>query len=306
MPPRPPFCSLADVLDRTAEDFAADDCEGAFARVVPALEAVRRGSFSPTEWRKLAAGLSHPTIDLFRQEPLTARCLARPRGYAGDAVMIDHLYSPPADPRTVAERLTATHANSGAGLAVRHRRDLLASRITALAAAEPGARVLSVACGHFREYALVPESARARLGEVWAVDQDAESLAVVENQTGGCNVRTIRASIVDWVREPPPLEPFDLVYAAGLFDYFLQPTARRIAAALWAAVKPGGVLLVPNFHPDTAYRGFMEAVMDWWLVYRTEAELTDLLAQVPPGEIAEVTVTPDPTGSVRYLEASKR
>lgn len=119
-------------------------------------------------------------------------------------------------------------------------------------------------------------------------------------------MRTIRASIVDWVRDPPALEPFDLVYAAGLFDYFLQPTARRIAAVLWAAVKPGGVLLVPNFHPDTAYRGFMEAVMDWWLVYRTEAELTELLSPIPAGGVGEVTVTPDPTGSVRYLEARKR
>ena len=40
---------------------------------------------------------------------------------------------------------------------------------------------------------------------------------------------------------------FDLLYSAGLFDYFSDPVAQLAAKALFKCLKPGGQLIIGNF-----------------------------------------------------------
>ncbi len=63
---------------------------------------------------------------------------------------------------------------------------------------------------------------------------------------------------------------FDCIYSLGLFDYLKDRVAARLMEWFWSLLNPGGSILIPNFHPETLGRGWLEAVMDWWLVYRTE------------------------------------
>lgn len=62
--------------------------------------------------------------------------------------------------------------NSQAFQAVRHRRALLASQVDATIAANPKARILSIACGHLREFSLCRFDAKVWQGELIALDQD--------------------------------------------------------------------------------------------------------------------------------------
>ncbi len=43
----------------------------------------------------------------------------------------------------------------------------------------------------------------------------------------------------------------------------------------------GGMLLIANFTPDSHGRGYMEAFMDWQLIYRDESQLYSLAAEGP-------------------------
>jgi hypothetical protein len=59
--------------------------------------------------------------------------------------------------------------------AVRHRRDLIAATIDETCAARPGARILSVACGHLREAALSDAVMTGALSTLIALDMPVHS-----------------------------------------------------------------------------------------------------------------------------------
>ena len=71
-------------------------------------------------------------------------------------------------------------------------------------------------------------------------------------------------------------------------------------------LRSGGKLLVANFAvypPESAY---MEAFMDWWLVYRDEPQMRALTAEIAPSELAEVKLFRDSVDNVIYLSLTRR
>jgi hypothetical protein len=73
-------------------------------------------------------------------------------------------------------------------------------------------------------------------------------------------------------------------------------------AVLFRALRPGGTLLVANFAPDLRDIGYMEAIMNWHLVYRDEAVLERTARKIPRDEIAAQRCFRDPPGNVVYFE----
>src|SRR4030095_15894931 len=53
-----------------------------------------RNAMEPGAWRAFAAGAREDRTlgDLLYQDPLTRRAFHQPRGYAGDAIMMDYIY----------------------------------------------------------------------------------------------------------------------------------------------------------------------------------------------------------------------
>ena len=45
-----------------------------------------------------------------------------------------------------------------------------------------------------------------------------------------------------------------------------------------ASVTAGGSVVIANLTPHNDEVGYMEAVMDWWMCYRTEADMRELAA----------------------------
>ncbi|MFK5955662.1 MAG: class I SAM-dependent methyltransferase [Planctomycetota bacterium] len=96
----------------------------------------------------------------------------------------------------------------------------------------------------------------------------------------------------------------DLVYSMGLFDYLLQPLARRTVSSLYKLLNPGGRLFIGNLMrvPDSTW--IMEYGVAWNLVYRTEEEMIDLGAEIVP-EPASVQVERDKTGHCLFFDARR-
>lgn len=99
--------------------------------------------------------------------------------------------------------------------AVRHRLGVLAAALRHVGQRTEGAgRALAVACGHLRELSQVPHGEWPR--EIVALDQDEESLAIVEAAYPDSRVTPRRATVRDVLARRIAGEPFDLVHAAGL------------------------------------------------------------------------------------------
>jgi extracellular factor (EF) 3-hydroxypalmitic acid methyl ester biosynthesis protein len=271
--------------------------------------AARKAGSSPEEWREFVVSevWTHPIRTVVHEDPMTRRVFSKPRGYPGDAVMLDYIYGLPHPEIDRAsergERIRDFNLQTPAARGVRHRRHRLAATIDRVSAELPGARVLALAAGHLREAELSEGLATGRVSELVAFDQDAKSLELVSQAYAHLPV-TVRAGTVrNVLSRRALLGEFDLVYAAGLFDYLSQPTGRRLAAEMFRCVRPGGRMLLANFVQGIPGAGYMEAFMDWFLIYRTDAEMLDLLREIEPAEIHQVVLSHDDDQNIVYVEA---
>ena len=83
----------------------------------------------------------------------------------------------------------------------------------------------------------------------------------------------------------------DVVYASGLFDYLDQRSGALLLRRMFASVTAGGSVLIPNLTPHNEEVGYMEAVMDWWMCYRSEADMCELAALLPADPFQVRTAT---------------
>lgn len=266
------------------------------------------------DWRTLAAEVinQHPLTYVVRKCPLTGHCAAKPRGYAGDAELIDHIYgvgvaSQAPHPATLAGKIYSWNVNTPGCRAARRRRELIAAEIDKAATSGEGqASILSVACGHLREADLALSLRSGAIRRFVALDQDQESLLEVSRSYGHLGIETQQGTVRSIIARKTSFANMDFVYAAGLYDYLVAPIGARLAARMFEFLRPGGRLLVANFVPTLPGVGYMETFMDWWLIYRTGEEMRAIFDELPASQVAEIDVFEDELGAIAYATVEKR
>src|SRR5688572_30579108 len=256
------------------------------------------------DWRTVGEeARRHPLHRLLLESPFTRRAYEKPRGYAGDAVLMDLIYGmslPGDDLSPLGGMLYGYEFDSPCFQSVRTRRAMLAREIDSVARARSSARVLSVASGHLREVEW-SRAARSGAAAITAIDQDRDSLGCIERHYGRYRVSTMAATIGDLLRRSVSLAGFDLAYAAGLYDYLDDDLARTLTTTLFRMLAPGGRLLIANFTPATNDAAFMETFMDWRLVYRTPAKVRALADSIRPTDVAAINLLSDENQQVAYV-----
>jgi SAM-dependent methyltransferase len=243
-----------------------------------------RAAISPGEWRKFCGEIrKHPLVSFLHEDPFTSYGFRKPRGYPGDAVLLDFIYGQGASPAAVS---AATPLGSSlyreciqhvSFEAIRDRRDNIANQLLELGKARGRTKILSVACGHLREgHALLSAAQSERPRSFVAVDQDPVTLANVSAEHRGIGVRTVCATVLDLIHSGPKFGSFDFIYSAGLYDYLSDSVSFRLLSSLTQMLRPGGRLLIANMAPDLSSVGYIEAIMDWWLEFRTATQLGNL------------------------------
>lgn len=76
-----------------------------------------------------------------------------------------------------------------------------------------------------------------------------------------------------------PVEDQDLVYTIGVIDYFSDDLVVKLLNAVHGMLRPGGRVIVGNFHPRNPFKAFMDRVLEWELTHRTERDLDRLLCR---------------------------
>ncbi|WP_447749847.1 class I SAM-dependent methyltransferase [Pseudomonas nicosulfuronedens] len=135
-----------------------------------------------------------------------------------------------------------------------------------------------------------------------ALDQDPVSLGEVEHRYGDglFNLKTQCAPVRELIKGDVKISNFDLIYAAGLFDYLPTEAASRLVDVLFAALNPGGKLVFANFMPGLPDAGYMEAIMNWWLIYRTPQGINQLADGIAADRISIRYQYADPVGVAGY------
>jgi extracellular factor (EF) 3-hydroxypalmitic acid methyl ester biosynthesis protein len=265
---------------------------------------------SPDDWDRVVAECeAHPVAQFVWQDPFTKHSYDKPGGYAGDARLLDYLYGvagAPAGTTMLGASVFGHMMQQQGALGVRARGDVLAQLIDETAERFEQPRILSIACGHLREGVRSKALMAGKVGELVALDQDADSLAEVERVYAGYPVRTMQCSVRAILSGKVKLEGFHFVYAAGLYDYLSERVAQRLTKLMFDMVVPDGRVLVANFAPGLPEVGYMESFMAWKLIYRTPEEMTRLSADVPGAEWKSHRVFWDASENIVFLDLVKR
>jgi extracellular factor (EF) 3-hydroxypalmitic acid methyl ester biosynthesis protein len=216
------------------------------------------------------------------------RCFTKPRGYAGDYFTIEWMYrNDVAGKGPVGELVDAAILDAQPCRAVRNRRGVLATviRETLDRKGDGKARVASFACGPAEEvFDVLEEMDDPSRLEMSLVDIDWEALGYVSSRLEKAgrtkNVKLHHANLVYLAtgKETLPLEDLDLVYSIGLIDYFEDRFVVALLNYAYDVLAEGGSVILGNFHPRNLGRAFMDHVLDWKLIYRTEEDMNRIFA----------------------------
>jgi len=270
-----------------------------------------RDNLPTDQWKKCVSRIRESDLlPLVHQDPFTSRAFNKPRGYAGDAVMMDYIYAseegwlPPPTSQLGNDVFLYT-SNAAASAGVRARREHIAEKLDEVARDRVSPEVLAVASGHLREASMSSAARRRKFGRFIALDADAESLKEVDHCFGRfgvhCELADIRKMLVGQLN----LGTFDLIYSTGLYDYLKEKTAQKLTYNLFRMLKPKGKLVIANFVPTVDDIGYMEACMDWFLVYRNRMDMMRLTNLIPQIELGHIQVHVEENQNIIFLELTR-
>ena len=251
--------------------------------------------------------------------PFMARTNLKPRGYAGDSEMMAMLYENDYRGDSTFAKLMHKHPiEQPAAQAVRNRRSVIADMICRLKGrqhkeAQRKWRILSVACGPAREIQdIVRSEDDCRGYHFTLLDQDRTALyeaakTVDETQRalgGKIAAAYLNESVRRMLSTPRLISEwgqFHFVYSMGLFDYLTPPVAAAVAKKLYQLLKPGGEMVIGNFHVSNPSKYYMEYWHDWVLYYRRQEDLKNLVKDAS----ADMDIFFDDTGVQMFLHVKK-
>jgi len=245
----------------------------------------------------------------------------KPRGYSGDSKMMKMIYANDYQGDSTFSKLLDKHPlEHPAAQAVRNRRGLIAKHVNHVRDDSPAApgeklKVLSVACGpacELKDVLVAPEDCRHFHFTLLDQDRGAlyEAAELIHEIESSLNTKIH----VDYLNESvrtmlatPHLKnkwgQFHFIYSMGLFDYLTPPVAAAVLSKLYQLLKPGGELVIGNFHISNPSRYYMEYWLDWVLYYRSEEDFRHLLRDAPD---AEIEVSFEDTGVQMFLQVRKK
>lgn len=227
----------------------------------------------------------------------------KPFGYPGDYLILDWIYTNKTDSTGRGRLWDEFYQRQAAPQAVRNRKDFFCDTFTMLCdEAQRGLSVLNLACGPCRDIAdaIILAGRKAVGSHFHCVDIDYRAIAYAKNivQKQNLNV-SFQWEVADVFKVRPHFR-YDLIWAAGLFDYLDDRLAAALLKRMWRWAGDSGKIFVGNFHPGNPSRNFMEWCGKWFLKYRTPEELLMLCEQAGiPQEC--VTFDQDPLGVCVFL-----
>jgi hypothetical protein len=239
-------------------------------------------------------------------DPYTRWGLLKPRGYPGDATLMDFAYGHPsiqgdiANAGPMGETIYRYTSGAAQSASARLRIQLIAQEM-ARKAKDTRISVASYASGHARELEQLPPGVASQIDLFMAIDADDRSLDEARRSAGTMAFEGFKRNVIK--QDLADLPKAHLVYSLGLFDYLKDAHAALVIRRMFDQTSSGGTTLLANLAPSAANLGYCEAIMDWWMIPRTEEDLLRVAATVV--NPAEGQATVEQHGCFNYLRVQK-
>ncbi len=253
--------------------------------------------------------------------PFFNRSYIKPLGYAGDYEMVNMmLYESNARTSSIYARFVDSYLiKQVAPEAHRNRIEMLVDRLKneAERVASEEERiftVLNVGCGPASEIQrIVKRESISNQISLDLMDFNDETIEYASRKINGAMTSSGNKPIIKFIKKSVDElleeiheennvyeEKYDMVYSAGLFDYFSDQICKRLVSIYYKWTRAGGLVTVTNVHSDNPNKNLMEHLLEWYLVYRNERGMEEL---APDGTNYEIET--DLTGINVFLDIRK-
>ncbi|MBP1657945.1 MAG: hypothetical protein H6Q31_2546 [Bacteroidetes bacterium] len=242
-----------------------------------------RSTLSDTIKGHIGARLQDEFLPYLLTTETADRFYSKPRGYAGDYLAIHRIYQNiPGGTSRLGPLIDRMFLETPPSHAVRNRRKILAEEIVATVGSIPArpARVLCMASGPasevFDAFEVLPDKTHLK---VTLMDIDLQALAFVDEVRNkrklGSQLDLINENLIALYlgRSKTKIEPQHLIYSIGLIDYLSDKLVNKLLGYVYANLAPGGRVILGNFHPCNPAKEFMDYVLEWNLIHRTEEDM---------------------------------
>ncbi len=255
--------------------------------------------------------------------PFAYRAYTKPLGYAGDYEVVNMMLRDPFEGDSLfAKVINSVFLSFDPVKAHRNRIDYLHETLKreALRVAQSGRRlkVLNLGCGSAHELQrFLSNDEISDCCDFTLLDFNRETidnaksvLLGLKNKHGRkTQINILQRSVHQLIKQASgggaelEWESYDLVYCAGLFDYLSQKVCKKLVSVFAKLLHPQGLSIVTNVSSTNPCIGWMEYVVEWNLVYRSDWEMLDLIPL--DGTVMETQLKRDATGVNLFLEIRK-
>lgn len=236
---------------------------------------------------------------IFLENTLHGRGFLKPNGYPGDYLFLDRIYTQHISADSRYGIWDEYVQQNGAPDAVRNRKEYFKHLVRAKAKTASRLNVLNIISGSGRELAELYESVLTQNIKTTCVEIDEEAIAFSKelNRNQLDRIDYVHSNIFRYQTE----KSFDLIWAAGLFDYLNDKAFVKLLKRFATWHKKGGEIVIGNYNEaHNPSRDYMEILGDWHLIHRTEAQLLQLAREAGFSE-DEIHVSRMPDNVILYL-----
>jgi len=234
------------------------------------------------------------------KDSIAGHAFHKPYGYPGDFEIIDKMYLKVTSKDPNLTKWDLFYHQHAAATAVRNRKAFLKRILANLTGQKEGiCQVLDVASGPCRDLLEFFQESKATNVQVECVEADAKAIqhATNINQAFLSYLTFYNKNIFRFRTE----KQYDLVWSAGLFDYFDDRTFTRLLSRLISNVAPGGEIVIGNFAVGNPTEGYMELFTGWYLHHRSPEQLIKLAQAAGIEDVSRITVDQEEVGVNLFL-----
>jgi len=219
----------------------------------------------------------------------------KPFGYAGDFSVIDKMYLKTTSTNPMLTNWDLFYHQHAAAAAVRNRKTFFKNVLTGRTANTEGrCEVMDVASGPCRDLLEFMEEQPKQDVHFDCIEADIKAIlhATEINAKNLPNITFYNQNIFRFRTD----KKYDIIWSAGLFDYFDDRTFTKLVSRLIGNVKPGGELIIGNFAVGNPTEAYMELFLDWYLYHRSPEQLIRLAQAAGIEDASRIRVDQEEAG----------
>ncbi|MDJ1497643.1 class I SAM-dependent methyltransferase [Cytophagaceae bacterium DM2B3-1] len=236
--------------------------------------------------------------DAFSLETLQGYSFLKPHGYAGDYQIIDYMYTYHLSDNAMLRKWDLFYQGHDTVKAVRNRKDYFKQWVLNKVSSIRGERlsILNLASGPGRDIAELFTEHPGLPISITCVEMDTNAIKHAQSLIPKeADVEFIQCNIFKF----EPTRSYDLIWSAGLFDYFNDEAFQLILSRLLSCIYSGGEIAIGNFQPNHGTYYYLEFV-EWHLFQRTSTQLIELAKRCGVNQ-ESIRIGSEPLGANLFL-----